>query len=107
MEMHRLCIGTIQCEWSLHPFRRVEWSVVPHAPIFLDALRPYTTTALPVVISEDFLHIDNLSRVEQEKRLRELDQRGQTIAAVHIAARIYGYDLNQAKAFVEGLRPKP
>jgi O-acetyl-ADP-ribose deacetylase (regulator of RNase III) len=59
------------------------------------------------VISEDFLHIDRLSREEQEKRLRELDQRGQTIAAVHIAAGIYGYDLNQAKAFVEGLRPKP
>jgi hypothetical protein len=89
------------------PFLQVEWSVVPRATIFLDALQPYTTIAPSILVSEDFLHIDNLSREEQEKRLRELDQRGQTIAAVHIAGRIYGYDLNRAKAFVEGLRPKP
>lgn len=89
------------------PFLQVEWSVVPHATSFLDALRPYTTIAPPVVVSEDFLHIGDLSRPEQAKRLRELDQRGRTIAAVYVARRIYGYDLNQAKAFVEGLRPRP
>jgi len=89
------------------PFLQVEWSVVPHATSFLDALRPYTTIAPPVVVSEDFLHIGDLSRPEQEKRLHELDQRGRTIAAVYVARRIYGYDLNQAKAFVEGLRPRP
>jgi hypothetical protein len=89
------------------PFLQVEWSVVPRATIFLDALRTHTTIAPPAVVSEDFFHIGSLSGEEQEKRLYELDQRGETIAAIRIAARIYGYDLNRAKAFVEGLRPRP
>jgi hypothetical protein len=88
------------------PFLQVEWSVVPCAKTFLDALRPYTTIAPSLVVTEDFLHIANLSRKEQERRLRELDQRGQRIAAVYIATRIYGYDLTQATAFIEGLRPR-
>ena len=89
------------------PFLQVEWSVVPQATVFLDALRTHTKIAPPVAVSEDFLHIGSLSGEEQEKRLHDLDQRGETIAAIQIAARIYGYDLNRAKAFVEGLRPRP
>jgi hypothetical protein len=69
-------------------------------------LRPYTTIAPPLVVTEDFLHIGSLNRKEQERRLRELDQRGQRIAAVYIATRIYGYDLTDATAFIEGLRPR-
>jgi hypothetical protein len=88
------------------PFLQVEWSVVPRAETFLDALRPYTTIAPPLVVTEDFLHIGSLNRKEQERRLRELDQRGQRIAAVYIATRIYGYDLTDATAFIEGLRPR-
>jgi hypothetical protein len=86
------------------PFLQVEWPVVPSATSFLDALRPYTTIVPPVELSEDFAHLDNLSRAEQEKRLQDLDRRGRTIAAVYMARRLYGYDLNQAQAFVEGLR---
>ena len=88
------------------PFLQLEWQVVPGATTFLDALRPYTTIAPPVEVSEDFAHVDSLAREEQEERLRELDRRGRTIAAVHMARRLYGYDLNQAKTFVENLRTK-
>ena len=56
------------------------------------------------MVSEDFAPLGALSREEQEKRLRELDRRGRTIAAVYIARRLYAYDLNRARAFVEGLR---
>ena len=88
------------------PFLQVEWSAVPGAAGFLDALRSYTTIAPPVVVSEDFAHIGSLNREEQEKRLRELDQRGRTIAAVYIARRLYGYDLTQAEGFIQGLRTR-
>ena len=89
------------------PFLQIEWSVRPSATSFLDVLRPHTTIAPPMMVSEDFAHLGRLSRDEQEKRLRELDQRGRTIAAVYMARRLYGYDLNQAQAFIEGLRPSP
>ena len=72
------------------PFLQVEWSAVPGANAFLEALRPYTSIAPPVVVSEDFANIGSLAREEQERRLRELDQRGQTIAAVYLARKLYG-----------------
>lgn len=86
------------------PFLQVEWSAVPGANAFLEALRPYTSIAPPVVVSEDFANIGSLDREEQERRLRELDQRGQTIAAVYLARKLYGYDLTQAEDFIRGLR---
>lgn len=86
------------------PFLQVEWSAVPGPKVFLEALRAYTTVAPPVVVSEDFAHIDSLNREEQEMRLRELDQRGETIAAVYLARKLYGYDLTQAEGFIRGLR---
>jgi hypothetical protein len=89
------------------PFLRVEWQVVPGASVLLDALRPHVTIAPPVVISEDFANLKGLTREQQEKRLRELDGRGQTIAAVYMARKLYAYDLAQAKTFVEGLRGSP
>jgi hypothetical protein len=86
------------------PFLQVEWAVVPAAASFLEILRPHTTIAAPVVVSEDLAQFGNLSREEQERRLRELERRGRTIAAVYMARRLFGYDLNQAQAYVRGLR---
>lgn len=48
--------------------------------------------------------MQNLSRDEQEKRLRNLDQRGQTIAAVYMARKLYALDLAGATNFVKSLR---
>jgi len=89
------------------PSVRMQWSVVPGAATFLEELRPYTTVATPVRISEDFAKISGLGREEQEERLHELDLRGETMAAIYMAQRLYGFRLKDAKEFVEGLRKAP
>jgi hypothetical protein len=88
------------------PFLRLRWQVFPGTHRFLDALRPYTTIAETVSITQDYAHLEALSRKEQETRLRELDRRGETIAAIYIARRLYGCGLQQAQQMVEGLRNK-
>jgi hypothetical protein len=85
---------------------RMQWSVVPGAAKFLQALNPYTAIMAPLRISEDFANVKTLSREEQEKRLRELDARGETMAAVYMARRLYGYGLSEAEVFMEGLRSR-
>jgi hypothetical protein len=86
------------------PFLQIEWAVVPGATSFLEALRPYTAIAPPVFVAEDLANFAGLSPQDQEKRLRELDRRGRTIAATYMARRIHGFDLAQAQAYVKGLR---
>lgn len=88
---------------SSPPFLQLRWQVVPRAQKFLDALRPYTTIADPVCTSEDFVHLQALSREEQEKRLRDLKERGEKIAAIYMARKIYGCGLAQARSIVENL----
>jgi hypothetical protein len=85
------------------PFLRVRWQVVPRAAVLLDALRPRVEIAPEVKVSEDFSTLQNLPAAEQEKRLRELNQRGQTIAAIYMARRLYGCNLTEATNFVKGL----
>jgi hypothetical protein len=85
---------------------QLEWSVVPRAEVFLDDLRQYTTIAAPISASRDYAHLKGSSREEQERRLKELAETGQTIAAIRIARELYSYDLAQARALVEGLRAK-
>lgn len=85
------------------PFLQLRWQVVPRAQTFLEALRPYTTIANPVETSQDFVHLQGLRREEQQQRLRELAQRGETIAAIYTARKLYGCGLSEAKEMVEGL----
>jgi hypothetical protein len=85
------------------PFLRVRWQVVPRAAVLLDALRPRVEIAPAVKVSEDFSTLQNLPAAEQEKRLRELNQRGQTMAAIYMARRLYGCNLTDATNFVRGL----
>jgi hypothetical protein len=49
---------------------------------FLDALRPYTVIADTVSLTQDFTHLKSLNREDQQKQLRELAVRGQTIRHV-------------------------
>ena len=86
------------------PFLRLRWQVRPGVHRFLDALRLYTTIADPVSITQDFAHLQGLSREEQQKRLRELDHRGETIAAIYLARQLYRCGTAEARAMVEGLR---
>lgn len=86
------------------PFLQVRWSVVPRAQHFLDALRPYTAIAEPVLIAQDFAHLQSLSEEEQEKRLRELAKRGETVAAIYTVRKLYGCGVKEAQGMVERLR---
>ena len=86
------------------PFLRLHWQVVPGIPRFLDCLRPRVQIAAPVKESDDFTDMKGLTRAEQEQRLRDLDRRGQTMAAVALARKLYGLDLGGATRLVNGLR---
>jgi hypothetical protein len=86
------------------PFLQLRWAVVPGARKFLDALRPYVGIADPVLITQDFSHLEGLSPDEQKKRLRELAQRGQTVAAIYTARKLYKCNLSEAKQLVQGLK---
>lgn len=85
------------------PFLRVEWQVVPGIAAFLKALPAYLLIAPPIAVTEDFADLQYLSREQQEQRLRQLEDRGNTMAAVYMARRLYGYDLTEATKFVKGL----
>ena len=86
------------------PFLRIRWDVVPGAHKFLDALRPYTVIADPVSLTQDFTRLKSLNREEQQKQLRELAARGQTITAVYAARELYGCSLGEARELVDSLR---
>jgi len=85
------------------PFLQIRWTVAPGAQNFLEALRPYTTIADPVSLTQDFTHLQSLDRDEQQKRLRVLASRGETIAAIYTARKLYGCGLEEAKQMVEKL----
>jgi hypothetical protein len=82
---------------------QLEWTVAPRADVLLKGLESHTRIAGPLAVSRDDTQLGGLSREEQERRLRELAETGQTIAAIQIARALYSYDLAQARAFVEGL----
>lgn len=88
------------------PFLRIKWQAVPGTGKFLDALRPYTTIADPVSLKQDFAHLGSRSRDEQQQILRELVARGETIAAVYTARKLYGCGLGEAEEMVEGLKSR-
>lgn len=85
------------------PLLRIHWQVVPGTHKFLDALRPYTTIAETVSLTQDFSHLQSFSRDEQQKQLRELAARGQTVSAIYTARKLYGCGLAEAKDMVEGM----
>ena len=88
------------------PYLRVKWQVVPGAKSFLNSLRPYVEIAPEVKISADFSDLRGIDDEQKRKRLRELDQRGETIAATYLAMKTYGYDLTTATRFMNDLRRK-
>jgi len=86
------------------PFLQIRWQAVPRAEKFLDALRPNTSIAEPVQIAQDFLHLDSLSPDEQQKRLRELAEKGEIISAVYLAQKLYSCGLAEAREKIEKMR---
>lgn len=86
------------------PYLRIHWNVVPGTHKLLNLLRPYTIIADPVSVKQDFSNLRSLSREDQQKRLRELDARGDTISAVYAATQLYRCSLGQANQMVASLR---
>jgi ribosomal protein L7/L12 len=52
---------------------------------------------------QDFTQLQSLSLEQQQKQLRDLVGRGQTIAAIYIARKMHGCSLAEAKEIVERL----
>jgi hypothetical protein len=88
-------------------FLQLRWQVVPGPRKFLEAIRPWATIADPVSMSQDFAHLQGLSRDDQQKQLRELAQRGETITAIYTARKLYGCSLAEARAMIEGFQKQP
>ena len=82
----------------------LEWAVAPRAATLLALLSSHGVPTDTTETTQDYAHLETLGRDEQEQRLLELVERGDTIAAIRIARQLYGWDLTRAKAFVEGLR---
>lgn len=91
-------------QMQVPPFLRIKWQVVPGALAFLDALPEGIEIAPEVVVKADFANLKYLPAEEQKKRLRELDQRGQRLAAIYLARRTYGCSLGEATDIVNNLR---
>ncbi len=86
---------------------QIEWTVTPNAQTFLNALSRHTLIRPTQQTKKDFVHLEGLSRAEQEACLLELAESGDKIGAIAMARRLYDYDLTQAKDFIEGLVNKP
>ena len=54
-------------------------------------------------LRQDFTQLQSLGRDEQQKQLRELAVRGEVIAAIYIARKLYGCSLGQATMMVDRL----
>src|SRR5262249_19020942 len=88
-------------------FLRVEWAVTPGPSTFLNVLRPLVSVLPEVVVSNDFANLKQLPVDEQERRLRDLDARGDTVSAIYIARQLRNCGLADAKTFIESLRREP
>ena len=82
---------------------RLTWECVPGTTVFLDALRRYVQVGATTSSLKSFDNLATSSRADQEEQLAALARVGQVIYAIAIARRLYGYDLRQARAYVERL----
>lgn len=94
-----------------HPVRlvapgviQVKWMTRASATAVLDLLRGRIGVGDAAVVATDFATLDNLPPDEQRKALKDLARAGDTMTAVAWARRLYGFDLEQAKTFVERLK---
>ena len=108
--MEKRWYGRSSTEYQDHPVRmpsprylQLRWQVVPGVKDFLETLRPYTTIADPISLTQDFANLQGLRREEQQRRLRELNERGEKIIAIYLARKLYGCSLAEAKDMVEQL----
>jgi hypothetical protein len=101
--------GSTAGKYRHHPVRlstpqtlAIEWGVRPGVAHFLSAMAVHTPVE-SAEVRRDYTVLGSLERNEQESRLLELAENGQLLDAVRLARLIYGYDLSEAKRFVDGL----
>lgn len=101
--------GSTNGKYRHHPVRlatpltlAIEWGVRPGVAHFLSAMAVHTPVE-SAEVNRDYTVLGSLEKHEQESRLLELAENGQLLDAVRLARLIYGYDLSEAKRFVEGL----
>jgi hypothetical protein len=80
----------------------IEWGAVPAARHFLAMMAVHAPVAASEIV-RDYTPLGVTEPEEGEARLIELAENGQVHDAVRLARSLYGYDLTQAKLFVEGL----
>jgi ribosomal protein L7/L12 len=80
----------------------LEWGVVPRAPAFLAIMAVHTPVESAEIV-RDYTGLGAMVQHEQESRLLELAENGRVMDAIRLARSLYGYDLTEAKQFVDGL----
>ncbi|MSP41006.1 MAG: hypothetical protein EXR70_21155 [Deltaproteobacteria bacterium] len=85
---------------------QIDWTVVPPVQALLDALTRHTLVRPAETASKDLAQFDGLSQEQQKAKLLDLVQGGDKITAIAMARKLYGYDLAQAKEFIEDLLSK-
>jgi len=96
--------------WRHYPVRlasptqlEIDWGVVPGVDAFMDLLGDHVEVATPARVSQDDVALQGLDRKEIERRLRDLAQGGEIMAAISVARRFHPMSLTEAKRYVEGL----
>ena len=80
----------------------LDWAVVPRVSEFLRIMAVHTPVASAKRV-RDYTVLAQVGKDEQESHLVELIESGYVIEAIRLARRLYGYDLTEAKSFVDGL----
>lgn len=108
--LKRRLIGRSRTTWLDYPVRladdntlEIEWNVGGSADSFVESLRDRIRVGPLVSRTRDFADLEKLGREQQVAALRELAEAGNIIAAVAMARRLYGYDLAEAREFVDRL----
>lgn len=101
--------GTSAAKYRHHPVQMptsriiaIEWGVFPRAGRFLEMMAVHTPVEGAEII-RDYTALGAMVQHEQESRLLELTESGRIMDAIRLARSLYGYDLTQARRFVDGL----
>ena len=80
----------------------IEWGVAPKASVFASIMALHTPVESARIV-RDFTAIGAMVHHEQESRLLELAENGRAMDAIRLARSLYGFDMTEAKRFIDGL----
>jgi len=101
--------GSSAAKYRHHPVQMptpriiaLEWGVFPRAARFLGIMAMHTPVEGAEIV-RDYTALGAMVQHEQESRLLELTERGRIMDAIRLARSLYGYDVTQARQFIDGL----